>query len=49
MAHGRGSLGADAGHGRTALKWLTARAQRSVRAWNENERGPPFYKTVLGN
>ena len=49
MAHGKGGSGADAGHWRMALKWLTAGAQRRVRAWNENEWGPPFYKMVLGN
>ena len=42
MAHDRGGSGADAGHGRTTLRWLTTGAQRSLRAWNENERGPPF-------
>ena len=28
---------------------LKTGAQREMKAWNENERGPPFYKTVLGN
>ena len=33
----------------TALKGVKAGAQRDVKAWNEKERGPPFYKTILGN